>query len=165
MNSLRVYTSCKYYMYFTGETTQGSITVSVVKNMRMKNTMLGWFQFQHGDGTADSWTMDDVNVTLSLDSSSDGSATGESGGSSSGSSTWIYGVIAGVVIVVIVALIIGAIVIVKMRSRKERYEFNAPTKSVMHTEFENPLYGPMEGTLAGSDEIHFNVSEENHDDK
>ena len=151
-------------MYFTGETTQGSITLPVAKNMRMKNMMLGWFQFQHEDGTADSWTMDDVNITLSLDSSSDGSATGESS-SSSGSSTWIYGVIAGVVIVVIVALVIGAIVIVKMRSRKEKYEFNSPTKSVIHTEFENPLYGPMEGTLSASDEIHFNVSEENQNDK
>ena len=127
----------------------------------MKNTMLGWFQFQHEDGSVDSWTMDDVNVTLSLDSSSGGSATGEgNGSSSSGSSAWIYGVIAGVVIVVIVALIIVAIVIVKIRSRKEKYEFNPPTKPVMHTEFENPLYGPMEG----SEEIHFNVSEEKHND-
>ena len=129
----------------------------------MKDTMLGWFQFQHGDGATDSWTMDDVNITLSLDSSSGGSATGENSGSS-GPSAWIYGVIAGVVIVVIVAIIIGAIVIVKMRSQKEKYQFNPPTKPVMHTEFQNPLYGPMEGTLSASDEIHFNINEENHND-
>ena len=123
--------------------------------------MLGWFQFQHGDGTADSWTIDDVNITLSLDSSSSSNERGNTdNSSSSSSSTWIYGVIAGVVIVVIVGLIILAIVIVKMRSRKERYEFNPPTKSLMHTEFQNPLYSPMEGTLSASDELNYN--KENH---
>ena len=131
--------------------------------MRMKNAMLGWFQLQHKDGTADSWTIDDINVTLSLDTSSGGSATGDNSGNSGGSSpTWIYGVIAGVVIVVIVALIIVAIVFMKMRSRKaERYEFNAPTKPVINTEFQNPLYGGVEGTLGVSNELVFNASEEN----
>lgn len=151
-------------IYSTGaETTQGSINVAISKSMRMKNTMLGWFQFQHGDGTADSWTIDDVNITLSLDSTSsgnEGSDTGTSSSSSSGSSTWIYGVIGGVVIVVIVALIIIAIVIVKIRSRKEKYEFNPPTKPVMHTEFQNPLFGPMEGTLSASEELKLNYNED-----
>ena len=151
----------KPYVCATGaETTQGSINVAVGKDMRMKDTMLGWFQFQHGDGTADSWTIDDVNITLSLDSSSssnEGSDTDSS--SSSSSSTWIYGVIAGVVIVVIVGLIILAIVIVKMRSRKETYEFNVnpPTKSLMQTEFQNPVYGE---TLGASNKAYHN--EENN---
>ena len=127
--------------------------------MRMKNMMVGWFQFQHEDATSDSWTLDDVNITLSLDSSG-GSATGnnngDDGSSSSGSPAWIYGVIAGVVIVVIVALIIVAVVIMKMRSRKEKYEFNTPTKPTIQTEFQNPLYGPMEGTISASNEIQFN---------
>ena len=141
-------------IYSTGaETTQGSINVAVSKSMRMKNTMLGWFQFQHGDGTADSWTIDDVNITLSLDSSSSGNEGSETGSSSSSSSssTWIYGVIGGVVIVVIVALIILAIVIVKIRSR-DKYQFN-PAQPVMHTEFQNPLFGPMDGTLSASEEL------------
>ena len=152
----------KLYICATGaETAQGSINVAVGKDMRMKDTMLGWFQFQHGDGTADSWTIDDVNITLSLDSSSSSNERGNTdNSSSSSSSTWIYGVIAGVVIVVIVGLIILAIVIVKMRSRKEKYEFSPPTKPVIHTEFQNPLYGPMEGTLSASDELNYN--EENH---
>ena len=135
----------------------------VGKDMRMKNIMLGWFQFQHGDGTADSWTIDDVNITLSLDSTSGGSegtATG-SDSSSSGSSVVIYGVIAGIVVAVIVVIIILVIVIVKMRSR-DKYSFN-PTKSVMQTEFQNPLYGPMEGAL-NIDQVNVNDNEENHND-
>ena len=147
---------CKY---FTGQTTQGSITVAVAKSMRMKNAMLGWFQLQHKDRTADSWTIDDVNVTLSLDTSSGGSATDENSGSSDGSSpTWIYGVIAGAVIIVIAALIIVAIVFIKMRSRKiKEYEFDPP-------EFQNPLYGGAEGTLGVSNELVINASEENNND-
>ena len=149
-------------IYSTGaETTQGSINVAVSKSMRMKNTMLGWFQFQHGDGTADSWTIDDVNITLSLDSSSSGNEGSETGSSSSSSSssTWIYGVIGGVVIVVIVALIILAIVIVKIRSRKDKYQFNS-TQPVKHTEFQNPLFGPMDGTLSASEELKLNYNED-----
>ena len=110
---------CGNYIYIcaTGaETAQGSINVAVGKDMRMKDTMLGWFQFQHGGGTADSWTIDDVNITLSLDSSSSSNERGNTdSSSSSSSSTWIYGVIAGVVIVVIVGLIIHAIVMITKR--------------------------------------------------
>ena len=149
-------------IYSTGaETTQGSINVAVSKSMRMKNTMLGWFQFQHGDGTADSWTIDDVNITLSLDSSSSGNEGSETGSSSSSSSssTWIYGVIGGVVIVVIVALIILAIVIVKIRSRKDKYQFNRAQPEI-HTEFQNPLFGPMDGTLSASEELKLNYNED-----
>jgi len=131
----------------------------------MKNMMLGWFQFQHGDGTTDSWTLDDVNITLSLDStsgSSEGTTTDTTTTtSSSSSSTWIFGVIAGVVIVVIVAIIVIAVVIVKMRSRNDEYEFNSPTKSVMHTEFQNPLYGPMEET---EESLSTSVNKENSTD-
>ena len=128
--------------------------------------MLGWFQLQHKDGTADSWTIDDVNVTLSLDTNSGGSASGDNSGSSGSFSTWIFGVIAGVVIVVIVALIIVAIVFIQMRSRKaEKYEFNSPTKPVINTEFQNPLYGGMEETLGASNEPAFNASEENKNDE
>ena len=150
-------------MYSTGaQTTQGSITVPVGKDMRMKNIMLGWFQFQHEDGTADSWTIDDVNITLSLDSTSGGSeGTATGSDSSSGSSAVIYGVIAGVVVAVIVVIIILVIVIVKMRSR-DKYDFN-PTKSVMQTEFQNPLYGPMEGIIS-FDQANVNDNEENHND-
>ena len=152
------------HKYFTGQTTQGSITVAVAKNMRMKNAMLGWFQLKHNDGTADSWTIDDVNVTLSLDTSSDGNTTDDNSGSSDGSSpTWIYSIIAGVVIVVIVALIIVAIVFMKMRSRKiKEYEFNPPTMPVRRAEFQNPLYGGVEGTLGVSNEVVLNANEENN---
>ena len=130
--------------------------------MRIKNAMLGWFQLQHKDGT---WTIDNVNVTLSLDTNSGGSASGDNSGSSGSSSTWIFGVIAGVVIVVIVALIIVAIVFIKMQSRKaEKYECNSLTKPVINTEFQNPLYGGMEETLGASNALVFNAYEENNND-
>ena len=119
----------------------------VGKDMRMKNVMLGWFQFQHEDGTTDSWTIDNVNITLSLDSTRGGNegTASDSGGSSS--SGWIYGVIAGVVVIVIVALIILAIVVVKRRAQKEKYEFHSPTKPTIQTEFRNPVFGTMEGSF------------------
>lgn len=150
-------------LFFTGaQTPQGSITLTVGKDLRMKNMMLGWFQFQHRNGTSDSWTIDDVNITLSLGSTSGGNAggtagTGNTDSGSSSTPTWIYGAIAGGVIIVIAAFVIIAIVIIiRIRLRREKYEFDSPTKSVMQTEFQNPLYGEMET---------HGVTNENYDDK
>ena len=102
--------------------------------------MIGWFQYQHGDGTADLWTIDNVNITLSLDrGASGGSDSGSS--SSSGTPVWIFGIIAAVVIIVIVALIIGAVVFLRKRSSKEQYEF---ATAIDHSVFENPVFGEIE---------------------
>ena len=72
-------------------------------------------------------------------------------------------VIAGVVVVVIVGLIVLTIVIVNMRSQRQKYEFNPLTKPAIHTEFHNPLYGPMKGTLSTSNELNYN-EENNYND-
>ena len=111
--------------------------------MRERNVMIGWFQFQHGDGTTDSWTIDNVNITLSLDRGASGGSG--SGSSSSGTPVWIFGIIAAIVIIVIVALIIGAVVFLKRRSRQEKYEFRK-NRRTDHSVFQNPLYGEMEGS-------------------
>ena len=112
--------------------------------MRKRNVMIGWFQFQHGDGTTDSWTVDSVNITLSSDSGASGGSG--SGSSSSGTPVWIFGIIAAIVIIVIVSLIIGAVVFLKRRSRQEKYAFatDRVNASVDHSVFENPVFGEIE---------------------
>ena len=101
-----------------GSSTQGPVTVAVSKDMRVLNVMIGWFQFQHGDGITDSWTIDSVNITLSTDRGASGGSG--SGSGSSGTPAWIFGIIAGVVIVIIVALIIGAIVFLRRKSKQKK---------------------------------------------
>jgi len=131
----------------TGSSTQGSVTVAVSKDMRTRNVMIGWFQFQHGNSTADLWTIDNVNITLSLDRGASGGS--DSGSSSSGTPAWIFGIIAAVVIIVIVALIIGAVVFLKKRSKQEQYEFATDLKkSIDHSVFENPVFGEMEDSTS-----------------
>jgi len=123
-----------------GQVTQGLVTVAIEKDLRTKNVMIGWFQFQHGDGNTDSWTIDNVNVTLSLD-------RGARGGSDSGSGTpaWIFSVIAGIGVVAIIFLLISAVVLMKRRSKNKKYIFeNDPTKPVTSNVFINPLYSAVE---------------------
>ena len=121
------------------------MTVAVSKDMRVLNAMIGWFQFQHGDGIADSWTIDSVNITLSTDRGASGGSG--SGSGSSGTPAWIFGIIAGVVIVIIVALVIGAIVFLRKRSKQEKYQLEN-RKSHGHDVIQNPLFGEMSGSTA-----------------
>ena len=72
--------------------------------MRQKYTMIGWFQFKHGDGLVDSWILDNVNITASKNIVTSGDSE------SNHNVSWIYGVIAGLVIVMIM---IVTIIIVK----------------------------------------------------
>ena len=98
-----------------GQVTQGSVSAAIDKGLRTRNFMIGWFQFQHGDGTADSWTIDSVNITLSLDRGSSGGSG--SGSGSSGAPAWIFGFIAGILVVAIIILIIGVVVLLKKKSK------------------------------------------------
>ena len=119
--------------------------------MRERNVMIGWFQFQHGDGNVDSWTIDSVNITLSLDRGASGGSGSSSG--SSGTPAWIFGIIAAVVIIVIVTLIIGAVVFLRRRSRQDKYGFDSNhEKQNDHSIFQNPVYGAMEGSTSASQE-------------
>ena len=120
-----------------GSSTQGPVTVAVSKDMRVLNVMIGWFQFQHGDGITDSWTIDSVNITLSTDRGASGGSG--SGSGSSGTPAWIFGIIAGIVIVIIVALIIGAIVFLRRKSKQQKCQLEN-RKSYDNIVIQNPLY-------------------------
>ena len=123
-----------------GQVTQGSVSAIVDKDLR---TMIGWFQFQHGEGTTDSWTIDSVNITLSLDRDTSGGSG--SGSGSSGAPARIFGVIAGIVAVAIIILIIGVMVLLKKKSKEKKYILeNDPTNPVVDNVFQNPLYSAMD---------------------
>ena len=146
-------TDLKLFMYFQpclsiilvhiGQVTQGSVSVAINKDFRTRNVMIGWFQFQHEDGTADSWTIDSVNITLSLNRGTSGGSGSGSGGS--GTPAWIFGIIAGIVVAAIIFLIVGVVVLMKRRSKKEKYIFEYESrKPVVDNAFQNPLYSDEE---------------------
>jgi len=132
-----------FLITYAGQVTQGTVNVAVDKDFRTENAMIGWFQFQHGDGTADSWTIDSVNITLSLDSGASGGSG--SGSGSSGTPAWIFGVIAVVGILTIIILIIGIAVLIKRKSKQKKYLFeNDPRVPVVDNVYQNPLFSAMD---------------------
>jgi len=99
--------------------------------------MIGWFQFQHENTTKDSWTLDSVNISLSL-------AIKISDDENEMSISWIYGVIAGIIIVM-TALVV--FIVVQCCRRKPKRVNGVHTEASCGMEYQNPTYEDLERTI------------------
>jgi len=108
--------------------------------------MFGWFQFQHGNGTTDSWTIDSVNISLSITVNNDEINSESKTGTGI---SWIYGVIGGIAIL-ITALVV--FIAVQCCRKRPKIVNEIHTQAARGMEFQNPMYENPDATMRGTSE-------------